>query len=124
MTAPRQIGSGSLDGHVPLKSSEFQDVKERGESFAGSFVVMGILEAKDNQTRLGIVVGRKFDNRAVQRNRARRLIREAFRLLRHGVDKPVWIVAISRKRLKNASIQDVQNDFIKVFKEAGIWRSS
>jgi ribonuclease P protein component len=80
-------------GEVPEKSPETLESHRRGRSSickAGATRVSGgTLHA-----RLGIVAGRSVGN-AVRRNRRKRLVREAFRHLRHelpaGTD---WIVVL------------------------------
>jgi len=49
--------------------------------------------ARTDAARLGLVVSRKVGG-AVKRNRAKRLLRETFRLNRHRLQPPVDIVAI------------------------------
>lgn len=117
---PLQLGRGTLADHVALKHAEFDRVKREGRQLAGKRVIIGLLPAPDQLTRLGIVVSRRYDTHAVERNRARRLIRESFRLLRHGFKEPHWIVIISRKHLHNATLQDLQHDLSGALSEAGI----
>ena len=117
---PLQIGKGTLADHTALSRAEFDRVKRDGIQIAAKRVVIGLLPAPDDKTRLGIVVSRRYDTRAVQRNRARRLIRESFRLLRHGFTTPHWIVIISRKHLQNASLQDLQRDLCGALEQAGV----
>lgn len=60
------------------------------------------------QPRLGIVAGKKAAARAVDRNRAKRLIREAFGVMFHEVG-PVDVVVQLRsdlRKLDNAAVRD------------------
>lgn len=119
--APIQIGSASLKGHVALQSSEFAQLKAHGKRLVGRYVVISLLPAQDEQTRLGIIVGRRYNTRAVKRNRARRLIRECFRLLQNGFTSPVWIALIARNHLHNCKLQDLQQDVVSLLREAGVF---
>ena len=47
-------------------------------------------------SRLGLVVSRKV-GKAHDRNRVKRLIREYFRLRRHGFEPPIDLVVVARK---------------------------
>ena len=119
---PIQIGSADLQDHKALTSKEFAFVKANGTSLKGRYFIINVVAAPDHKTRLGIIVSKRFNNKAVKRNRARRLIRECFRLLQHGCKEPIWIVIIARKMLHDASLQDVQKDFIKQLQNDGHYK--
>ena len=76
----------------------------------------------DSKLRFGIICGKKYSKKAVLRNRARRLLKEAFRLLRSRV-KPVHCIFIARVAIKHVKMQDVQNDMLKLLKKAKIWQN-
>ena len=70
-----------------------------------------------SDSRLGLITTRKLGN-AVVRNRARRLMRETFRLNRHALPKPVDIVLIARKSIIGMKQKDVETDFQKALSRA------
>ena len=66
--------------YVVIKSArDFSFLFKKGESVVTSGFVCYIKPRRAGKNRLGIVTGKKVGN-AVKRNRARRIIREAFRL--------------------------------------------
>ena len=65
------------------RRTEFEAVFREGlKAVSESCVLYGRRQLL-GESRLGMAVSRRFGRRAVRRNRARRLIREAFRLRRH-----------------------------------------
>lgn len=81
-----------------------------------NIVVYALKNFKTNQTRLGITTSKKI-GKAVQRNRARRLIREAWRHTLENVEfnRPYLVVIVARGAAteKNRSMGEVRSDLEK-----------
>jgi len=68
----------------------------------------------DNQTRLGLIVSKKTDKRAVGRNRIKRLVRDSFRhhkIPLSGLD----IVFLARQGIKELENADLHNRLDKAW---------
>jgi ribonuclease P protein component len=87
---------------------EFQRVYDRGARISGRFATVFILENDRADGRLGIAATRKFGG-AVQRNRAKRLIREVFR--RNKIAKGFDVVVIPKRGLLDASLTLLEADY-------------
>jgi ribonuclease P protein component len=60
-------------------SREFQHVYRNGKRYDGVFITVFVIENQGMQHRLGVTASKKALGKAVQRNRAKRLLRETFR---------------------------------------------
>ena len=69
--------------------------------------------------RLGVVTGKAVGN-AVARNRARRLLRECFRLHQHELAGPVDLVLVARPSIAGKKLAAVERDFLRVLRQAQI----
>ena len=60
-------------------SEEFQHVYRNGKRYEGVFISAFVIENQELNHRLGVTASKKALGKAVQRNRAKRLLRETFR---------------------------------------------
>ena len=85
-------------------SAEFRSVYENGRRLDGRLMTVFILANELGRHRLGITASRKMARHAVARNRAKRLIREAFRLSAAELDtlgiKFDWVFNARRSLLE------------------------
>lgn len=68
-------------------SNDFQRVYRTGKRYEGHLLTVFLLPNSLKQHRLGITASRKALGRAVDRNRAKRLLREAFRLTKPRLER-------------------------------------
>jgi ribonuclease P protein component len=78
------------------RTKEFQRVYDRRRSVSDQWLIVYACENALPHLRLGLSVSRKVGG-ATQRNRLRRLYREAFRLTRHEMPVGLDLVLIPRK---------------------------
>lgn len=92
-------------------SAEFRTVYEHGKRYDGPLMSVFVLRNNLDSHRLGITASRKLALEAVKRNRAKRLLREAFRLSRGELDslnyKYDWVLNARRALLKVKSAESL-----------------
>jgi ribonuclease P protein component len=82
-------------------------VRRYGKSFAHPLIVLIASHNEQEQTRLAVVAGRSLGN-AVQRNRAKRLLRAAMHPMLEHIE-PGWdVLLLARRSMNTASFQDTQ----------------
>ena len=90
------------------KSKDFQNVYNKGNSYANRLLVMYVLENHTDKNRLGISVSKKVGN-SVIRHHLTRLIRESYRLHEDMFDSGLDIVVIARATARNISYHEVES---------------
>lgn len=106
------------------KNNEFQKVYKRGNSFANHLLVVYVLKHPDDPIRrVGFSVSKKM-GKAVQRNRIKRLLREAYRLNQHLMKDGVDLIVIPRQNLIGKTYGEIEKGMVKLFQKAGILKKS
>jgi ribonuclease P protein component len=71
------------------------------------------------RSRLGVITSRKVGS-AVVRNRARRLLRESFRLHQYELAHPLDLVLVARPAIAGKGFAGVEHDFLTTLRKAGL----
>jgi ribonuclease P protein component len=78
-----------------------------------------VLDTPEQPRAAGFVTSRKIGN-AVARNRARRLLREAYRLNQFKLREHFQIVMIARTAINGKTRHDVEASLLAIGREAGL----
>ena len=93
-----------------LKTGEFLRVKSSGKKKQGQYLLVYILNNQSSR-KIGISVSRKIGP-AVTRNRAKRLIRETYRLNKHLLANDIHLVVTAKPEIKGLGFKKVEEDFL------------
>lgn len=100
------------------ENKDFRRLYHRGKSKAGASLVTYCMKNRRGETRVGITTSKKIGT-AVERNRARRVIRAAFSQLEEGVTG--WdLVFVARSRTTRVKMQVVLADMEKQLTALGV----
>jgi len=92
-----------METHHLRGSNDYQRVYRTGKRYEGHLLTVFVLPNSLPQHRLGITASRKALGRAVDRNRAKRLLREAFRITKPRLDRLLnrydWVLNARRSLL-------------------------
>jgi len=97
--------------------SDFRKLRFAGRRYQARCMILYVLESQ-GQGRAGFSAGRKLGD-AVARNRARRLLREAWRLNKHNVKTNLDVMIVARTAAVGRSFGEIEGDLLRVLKSAG-----
>ena len=97
----------------------FRQLYKKGKSLAFPTVVVYYRKNRQSVNQLGLTTTKKI-GKAVARNRARRLMREAYRLLENDIAKGYDIILVARSKTPFVLMDEVKNDLTRAFTKAGM----
>ncbi|MBR3867900.1 MAG: ribonuclease P protein component [Clostridia bacterium] len=100
-------------------NSDFRRAYARGKSYTNPALVMYVRKNRAGSCRIGITASKKIGN-AVQRNRARRVIREAFRQVNLPLKGNYDVVFVARTKTVYKKSTEIYNVMLPMLIEAGV----
>ena len=103
------------------RSEDFKRVRQTGKSYAHPLVVL-VAQANEakNHLRVGVSAGKAIGT-AVDRNRAKRLLREAMRPLLPKIASGWYLILVARPKLVSATLADVTSALTNLFTRAKLF---
>jgi ribonuclease P protein component len=99
---------------------DFARVRQEGERLATGCLIANWRKLPSGSTsRLGVITAGKIGN-AVVRTRARRLLRESFRLHQNELAQPVDLVLVARPSIVGKDFGEVEKDFLTSLRKSGL----
>src|SRR5580765_1438842 len=120
MPSPAPTRRGLSRGSRLKHGRDFARLKKSGQrAVNGCLIANWLALSAGNRSRLGVVVSSKVGN-AVIRSRAKRLLRESFRIHQHELRQPLDLVLIARASIVGHDLARVEKDFLTTLRRAGL----
>lgn len=104
---------------VTLKENyEFKRIYRKGRSFVNSALVVYVYKNRKDYNRIGLTTSRKI-GKAVKRNRARRIIREAYRKIEGRIKQGYDLIFVARGKTVYLKTQDIERIMFDILRSAG-----
>lgn len=99
---------------------DFARIRQEGRRLAHGCLIANWLRVEPPaRSRLGVITAAKIGG-AVIRNRARRLLRESYRLHQLELLQAIDLVLVARPSIAGKSMAEVENDFLTTLRKAGL----
>jgi ribonuclease P protein component len=103
---------------------DFAEIRKEGQRLVtGCLIANWVRLSERGSSRLGVVTSGKIGN-AVVRSRARRLLREAFRIHQHEFKQPLDLVLVARASIVGKGFAVVEKDFLTTLRKAGLLKAN
>jgi ribonuclease P protein component len=105
------------------QNRDFSRVRQNGQRLVlGCLIANWCRLPEGAQPKLGVVTSKKIGG-AVERNRARRLLRESFRLHQHELAQPVELVLVARNSIAGKDFGGVERDVLAALRRANLLKN-
>ncbi len=101
------------------RNAQFQAIFAQGRSYVGRTMVLWTGTLEDADLRLGLIASRKVGG-AVDRSKARRRLREAWRLNRYRLSGRVDVILVARVAILRATVDQVEDELMTLCDRAGL----
>ena len=102
------------------EQNDFNRVYNRGNSKGSKYVVVLYNRNRLDYTRVAFVASKKVGN-SVQRNRSRRLMREAYRFFRDKIVPGYDIIFVARNTINDCKYDEVSRAMFGAVRAAGLF---
>ena len=103
-----------------LSKQDFEKIKKGGQKFQGRFFGLLVFQTHLEFSRFGFIISKKVSKKAIQRNRAKRLLRETARTFLPMVKPGFDILVLGKKDLVERSLVEIRSEMQWLLKKSGV----
>ncbi|MFC1623151.1 ribonuclease P protein component [Patescibacteria group bacterium] len=93
---------------------EFDLIFRKGRTIYSDAFFIKVLKNELDYNRYGFIVSKKVSNKAVARNKIKRIMREVFKLNQDRIKKSFDIVVYAKPAIKSDNFQEIQGKIEKI----------
>ena len=108
-----------LKKNVLRRKTDFQGIYNRGKSVGDRYVVLFYRKNHLPYSRMAFLASKKVGN-SVSRNRARRLMKESYRLTDKKIPEGYDVIFIARNTIAGAKCADVKKSLESAIRRTGV----
>ena len=108
-----------LKKEVLRNRNDFSRIYGKGKSIGDRYVVLFFMKNEIGFNRLAFLASKKVGN-SVQRNRARRLMRESWKNIQHALPEGYDFIIIARNSINGRKCPEVEVSLRKALRRAGL----
>ena len=114
-----QLDRGLSRRQRVTRSAVFKNVFSRSRRYRGRLLTLLLATSPDSQLRVGVTASKRIGN-APKRARAKRLLREAWRLQRFRFCAGYDVILVANRAILGAKRQDVETELVELINKAGM----
>jgi len=102
------------------KKKEFEAVFKGGRIVRGNNFFLKYLANGTDKTKIGFIVSKKISKKAVERNRVKRRLREAFRAKKQDIKLGLSIIIMTAPSIKGITFEEIQKEADVLLEKGGL----
>ena len=110
-----------LKKNILRRKEDFNSIYRKGRSVGDKYIVLFYKKNNLSYKRTAFLASKKVGN-SVQRNRARRLIRESYRFLEESIQDGYDLIVIARNSINGRKAQEVDKSLKNAVRRAKLYK--
>lgn len=104
------------------QKSDFTKVLKSGRITGGAFLSIAVHRGDGGVPKVGFIVSNKTSKKAVERNRLKRLMRQAVKTHLANIEDGACLVFLAKRNAANAASEEITRESQALLKRSGILR--